>query len=108
MRRRLGKYVLGALAVLSVWTMFLAGMAFVSAAGSNVAVFAPPGRAAEVAVAAGGSLEEFSSMLAITRSDEAGFVGRLYSNGAFLVIDARVVAGCRAAFRGGRRTLGLE
>jgi hypothetical protein len=103
---RLAKYLIGAVLVLAAWTGILAGMAFFSAPGSNVAVFTSPGRAAETAVRAGGSLEEFSSMIAITRSDEPGFVVRLYGAGALLVIDARVVAGCRAVLRRGRRILG--
>ena len=103
---KLATYLIGAVIVLVLWTGALAGMALFSAPGANVAVFTVPGRAAETAVAAGGSLEEFSSMIAITRSDEPGFVGRLYGAGAFLVIDARVVAGCRAVLRRGRRILG--
>ncbi len=103
---RLAKFLVGVTLILAVWTAVLAGMAFFSAPGSNVAVFTSPGHAAETAVQAGGSLEEFSSMIAITRSDAPGFVGRLYGAGAFLVIDARVVAGCRAVLQRGRRMLG--
>ena len=106
MLKRLARYFVGAMAVLGVWTCILVGMAFFSAPGSSVAIFTAPGRAAETAVEAGGSLEEFSSMIAITRSDQPGFVARLYGAGALLVIDARVVAGCRAVWRRGRRIFG--
>lgn len=106
MLRRLARFVMWSVVVLVIWTAILAGMAFFSSPGSNVAAFTAPGRAADTAIEAGGSLEEFSSMIAITRSNEAGFVGRLYAAGAFLVIDARVVAGCRAVFDSGRRLLG--
>lgn len=106
MPRRLAKFIAAAVAVLAVWVVILAGMAFFSAPGSSVAIFTAPGQAAQTAVAAGGSLEEFSSMVAITRSDDPQFVSRLYGAGAFLVIDARVLAGCRAVLKRGRRILG--
>ncbi len=106
MFRHLLRFFIGAMAVLGVWTAIVVGMAFFSAPGANVAIFTAPGRAAETAIAAGGSLEEFSSIIAITRSTAPGFVGRLYGAGALLVIDARVVAGCRAVLQRGRRILG--
>ena len=89
--------------VLAAWTAVLAGLAFAAPPGTSVAVFARPGRAADTAVRAGGSLEEFSGMIAVTRSDEPGFVLRLYRAGALLVIDARVVSGCRAVLSRGRK-----
>lgn len=105
MLRRLARFVMWVVAVLVIWTAILAGMAFFNSPGSNVAAFTAPGRAADIAVEAGGSLEEFSSMIAITRSPETGFVSRLYGAGAFLVIDARVVSGCRAVLSKARKLI---
>jgi hypothetical protein len=107
MARRLAKYLIGTVLFLGVWVALLAGLAFTAEPGSNVAAFTLPGRAAEVAVEAGGSLEEFSSMLVITRSTDQDFVSHLYASGTFLVIDARVIAGCRAAYTRARQGLGL-
>lgn len=104
--RRVIKYFGWALAVLVAWTGVIAGLTFFSEPGSSVAIFTAPGRAADTAVRAGGSLEDFSSMIAITRSRQPDFVARLYGAGAFLVVDARVVSGCRAAFTKSKRLLG--
>ncbi len=102
------KYIGAGAAALFIWSGIVVCLAFFAAPGASVAAFTLPGRAAEVAVDAGGSLEEFTSMMVITRSAERGFVGRLYGEGAFLVIDARVVSGCRAVLRSGRQAFSFD
>lgn len=88
------------MAVLLVLLMaVLAGATFLTAPMSDVAIFTAPGRAAETAVEAGGSVVETSSLMAIARSSEPGYIPRLYSAGAFLVIDARAVMVWRATMR---------
>lgn len=99
MLRRFSWFLLKTFIVLVMLTAILAALTFLIAPGTDVAVFTAPGHAAETAVEAGGSVGESSSMMAITHSNEPGFVTRLYGAGAFLVIDARVVTAGRVMFR---------
>lgn len=95
--RRVLRFAAGAILVLALWTMILAGIAFTLPPGAPLAVFAP-GHALETVADAQGSFEGFGRSIAITRSAEPGFTQRLYASGALLVIDARVVMSCRALF----------
>lgn len=91
------RFAAGAVIVLAVWTAILAGLAFAMPPGTPLAVFAP-GHALETVAQAHGSFEAFGHSIAVTRSPEAGFAGRLYGAGALLVIDARIVMSCRELF----------
>lgn len=91
------RFAAGATIVLAAWTAILAGLAFAMPPGTPLAVFAP-GHALETVARAHGSFEAFGQSIAVTRSPEAGFAGRLYGAGALLVIDARIVMSCRALF----------
>lgn len=64
-----------------------------------VAVLGRPGggiaEAAAIVTAAGGTLVRAGAAgLVVARSSEAGFVGRLYGAGAWLVLDPVVAGGC--------------
>lgn len=105
MVRRLVKFLLRMAILLVLLTAVLAGATFLTASMSDVAVFAAPGRAAETAVEAGGTVVESSGLMAIAKPSEPGYIVRLYSAGAYLVIDARVVIMWRAAVRWGGEML---
>lgn len=94
---RLLRFAAGAALVLAAWTAILAGLVFTMPPGTPLAVFAP-GHALETVAQAHGSFEAFGRSIAVTRSPEAGFAGRLYGAGALLVIDARIVMSCRELF----------
>jgi hypothetical protein len=94
---RLLRFAAGAAIVLAAWTVILAGLALAMPPGTPLAVFAP-GHALETVARAHGSFEAFGRSIAVTRSPEAGFAGRLYGAGALLVIDARIVMSCRELF----------
>lgn len=94
---RLLRFAAGAVIVLAAWTAILAGLAFAMPPGTPLAVFAP-GHALETVTRAHGSFESLGRSVAVTRSPEAGFAGRLYGAGALLVIDARIVMSCRDLF----------
>lgn len=94
---RLLRFAAGAAVVFAAWTAILAGLAFAMPPGTPLAVFAP-GHALETVARAHGSFESLGRSVAVTRSPETGFAGRLYGAGALLVIDARIVMSCRDLF----------
>lgn len=71
--------------------------------GQSMAVIAwpqaeHPGAAASLIVArAGGSFEQayFAGRIVVARSANRGFANQLYSSGALLVFNPRILAGCR-------------
>jgi len=86
--------------VLASWVVIVAVLTFVTAGPDlSVAVIARRGQAVAVTAAAGGRLLDAGDYMAIARSDEPGFIGRLYAAGALLVVDARVAEGCRGVVR---------
>ncbi|WP_053081585.1 hypothetical protein [Methylobacterium aquaticum] len=80
--------------------LLLAPLAVVAVPRSEtVAVLGRPGggtaEAAAIVVAAGGTLVRTGAAgVVVARSPEAGFVGRLYGAGAWLVLDPIVAGGC--------------
>ena len=56
-------------------------------------------RGLEVA-ASGGHIVQTNSFVTIAHADDAGFVGRLYANGAWFVVDADGAGGCGAVVKG--------
>ena len=95
MFKRALKLLLGCVLVFASWTLLLASATLLSGQGTPLFIIAPREGAARVAVNAGGALEKFTPHTAITRSKTPGFVRKLYANGAFLVLDANIVSGCR-------------
>ncbi len=89
------KFISLCLMALMVWTIILAAAAFWSKTGTPLFLIAPKPNAAAIAVASGGSLEDFGRYTAITRANTPGFIKSLYQNGAFLVLDVKIIAGCR-------------
>jgi len=82
--------------VLGVWLLILAAMPFVGPAGRQVAVVGDGASAVRIIAAAGGRIVEVRRGATLARSDRPGFVRALYANGAPLVIEGRIAAGCFA------------
>ena len=77
------------------WFAIVVALTFASAPGKSMAIVGPPARAlAAVVKAHGHILTSNSSYVTIARSDDAGFVARLYAAGALLVLDAEQAGGC--------------
>jgi len=89
--------------VLAGWLSVSAALAFVVPPGRPTAVFVPGGDGARVVAAAGGSLLRADALVAIARSDDPGFVKRLYAEGALLVLDAEDAGGCSGRSKAGLR-----
>ena len=69
-------------------------LTFASAPGKSMAIIGPPSQALAVVVRANGRVLASNDYVTIARSDNAGFVGRLYAAGALLVLDAEQAGGC--------------
>ncbi|MHA6723160.1 hypothetical protein [Sphingomonas sp. RS2018] len=82
--------------VLGVWTSVMIAMPFVGPAGRQVAVIGEGAAAVRTIVAAGGTVVEVRPGATLARSANPGFVAGLYAEGAPLVIEGRVAAGCFA------------
>lgn len=81
-------------AVLSAWGAIMIAMPFVGPAGRQVAVVGDGARAAKAVMAAGGLIVERRKGAILAHSDRSDFVAALYRNGALLVIEGRIGAGC--------------
>lgn len=79
--------------VLGGWAAIMLAMPFVGPA-RQVAVVGERGRALRAIAAAGGSVVEVRDGATLARSDRPGFAAALYRNGARLVIEGRIGAGC--------------
>ena len=85
----------GAIAlVASGWLALVVAVTFASAAGRSMAIVGPPAQALATVVKANGHILASNDYVTIARSDEAGFVARLYAAGALLVLDAEQAGGC--------------
>jgi hypothetical protein len=91
---RRASYVLIALAI---WFAILIVMPFVGPSGRDVAVVGDPARAIRIVAAAGGSVVEVRKGAVIARASPAA----LYREGAWLVIEGRIAAGCFQPARAG-------
>ena len=80
--------------VLSAWGTIMVAMPFVGPAGRQVAVVGDQARAAKAILAAGGMIVERRKGAILARSDRPDFVAELYANGARLVVEGRIGAGC--------------
>lgn len=90
-----------AVLALGAWTAVLLAMPFVGPAGRDVAVVGDTARALRVIAAAGGEVVQVRRGATLARSDRPGFVAALYRNGAWLVVEGRIGAGCTAPAPGG-------
>jgi hypothetical protein len=76
------------------WFAIVVALTFASVPGKSLAIVGPPARALAAVVKAEGHILTSSSYVTIARSDDAGFVARLYAAGALLVLDAEQAGGC--------------
>lgn len=82
--------------VFGLWGLVLLAMPFVGPTGRQVAVVGESNAAVHIIAAAGGRIVEVRRGATLARGDDAGFVRRLYANGARAVIEGRIAAGCFA------------
>ncbi len=80
--------------VAGAWFAIVVALTFASAPGKSMAIVGPPARALAVVVKANGHVLTSDNYVTIARSDDAGFVARLYAAGALLVLDAEQAGGC--------------
>lgn len=70
------------------------GLTFAAGPEKSIAIVGPQADAIAAVVKAKGHILVAYDYVTIARSDEAGFVGRLYAAGAMLVLDADQAGGC--------------
>ena len=80
--------------VICGWLAVVVALTFNSAPGKSMAIIGPPSQALAVIARADGRVLASSDYVTIARSDDAGFVARLYAAGALLVLDAEQAGGC--------------
>ena len=91
--RRLPAFVGGAALVLSAWAMIMLAMPFIGPSGRLVAVLGDDPRTIVAIVAAGGRVVEVKQGVTLARGGP-GFARSLYRQGAPLVLEGRIAAGC--------------
>lgn len=94
--RRITGTVAQLLLVFGAWVAILLAMPLVGPAGRQVAVIGDGPAATRIIAAAGGRIIQVRRGATLARSDDPGFVRRLYVNGARAVIEGRIGAGCFA------------
>ena len=80
--------------VICGWLAVAVALTFGSAPGKSMAIIGPPSQALAVIARADGRVLASSDYVTIARSDDTGFVARLYAAGALLVLDAEQAGGC--------------
>jgi multidrug efflux pump subunit AcrA (membrane-fusion protein) len=92
--RPLGR-IAGAIALVACgWLAIVIALTFASAPGRSMAIVGPAAQALAAVVKANGHVLASNRYVTIARSDDAGFVARLYAAGALLVLDAEQAGGC--------------
>jgi hypothetical protein len=87
--------IAGAVALVIVgWLTIVVALTFGSAPGKSMAIVGPPSQALAVIAKANGRILASNDYFTIARSDDSGFVARLYAAGALLVLDAEQAGGC--------------
>lgn len=89
------KFAARAIGVLLCWYVLLGIVSLLLPSGRPLLVFAP-GRAMQVAQAAGGTFEGGSASFTYTRASKSNFIYKLYRSGALLVLDGEAVESCRS------------
>ena len=92
--RRTGRIAGGFAIVAFGWLVVVVGLTFNAAPGRSIAIIGPPSQALAAIVVAEGLVLSSNQYVTFARSDDAGFVARLYAAGAMLVLDADQVGGC--------------
>jgi hypothetical protein len=90
LRRIAGAFAL----VASGWLAIVVALTFGSAPGKSMAIIGPPTEAVAIVAKANGRVLAANSYVTFARSDDSGFVTRLYAAGALLVLDAEQAGGC--------------
>ena len=85
--------------VVAGWLSFAAGSAAFAPPDRSFAIIGPSAQALNAVAAAGGHIVQTSNFVTIAHADEAGFVRRLYANGAWFVVDADGAGGCGAVVK---------
>jgi hypothetical protein len=92
--RRWGR-IAGAIALVVVgWLAVVVALTFGSAPGKSMAIIGPQSQALAAISRANGRILASNDYFTIARSDDEGFVARLYAAGALLVLDAEQAGGC--------------
>ena len=86
--------------VVAGWLSFAAVSAAFAPPGHSFAIIGPSERALNAIAASGGHIVQTNQFVTIAHADDAGFVGRLYANGAWFVVDADGAGGCGAVVKG--------
>jgi len=87
--------IAGAVAlVVCGWLAVVAALTFGSAPGKSMAIIGPPAESLAIIAKANGRVLAANNYVTFARSDDAGFVARLYAAGALLVLDAEQAGGC--------------
>ena len=76
------------------WLAVVIALTFGSAPGKSMAIVGPPAQALAIIAKANGRVLAAGDYVTFARSDDPGFVARLYAAGAFLVLDAEQAGGC--------------
>lgn len=92
---RFSLHIAGAVAlVVCGWLSLVVGLAFAAGPGKSIAIIGPQTQAIAAVARTEGRILAAYRYVTIARSDQAGFVGRLYRAGALLVLDADQAGGC--------------
>src|SRR3954470_8163134 len=87
--------IAGAIAlVIAGWIAVVVVLTFGSAPGKSMAVIGPQSQALAAISRANGRILASNDYFTIARSDDEGFVARLYAAGALPVLDAEQAGGC--------------
>jgi hypothetical protein len=92
--RPLGRIASATALVACGWLAIVIALTFASAPGKSMAIVGPPAQALAAVMKANGHILASNAYFTIARSDDAGFVARLYAAGALLVLDAEQTGGC--------------
>jgi len=94
-RLRTLRRIAGAVAlVASGWLVVVIALTFGSAPDKSMAIIGPPSEAVAIIARANGRVLAANNYVTFARSDDAGFVARLYAAGALLVLDAEQAGAC--------------
>ena len=91
---RSGRVASAVALVIFGWLAVVVALTFGSAPGKSMAVIGSPSQALAAIAKANGRILASNDYFTIARSDDAGFVARLYAAGALLVLDAELAGGC--------------
>ena len=80
--------------VASGWLTLVVALTFAAGPEKSIAIIGPQAQAIAAVVKAKGHILVAYDYVTIARSEDAGFVGRLYAAGALLVLDADQAGGC--------------